>query len=60
MRYIGNKTRLLDEIDEFIKENNIKGKVFCDIFAGTGSVGDFFKDRYQIISNDFLTYTCFI
>jgi|AntRauTorckE6833_2_1112554.scaffolds.fasta_scaffold02303_6 adenine-specific DNA-methyltransferase len=57
MRYIGNKTRMLDKIDSFMNENNINGKIFCDIFSGTGSVGDFFKDRYQIISNDFLTYS---
>jgi adenine-specific DNA-methyltransferase len=57
MRYIGNKTKLIDEINDFIIENNIQGKVFCDIFAGTGAVSDFFKDRFQIISNDFLSYS---
>lgn len=54
MRYLGNKTRLLKEISKFIEKQDIKGKVFCDIFAGTGSVGDFFKNKYDIISNDFL------
>ena len=27
------------------------------MFAGTGCVGDFFKDKYKIISNDFLYYS---
>lgn len=54
MRYIGNKTRLLNHINDFIIENNIEAKTFCDIFSGTGSVGDFFKSKYTIIANDFL------
>ena len=56
MRYIGNKTRLLDKIEKLIKDENIVGETFCDLFSGTGSVGDFFKDKYSIIANDFLTY----
>lgn len=57
MRFIGNKTRLLDEIDSFLKDNNISGKVFCDIFSGSSSVGDYFKSNYKIISNDFLKFS---
>jgi len=57
MRFIGNKTRLLQEIDQFLKENSISGNVFCDIFAGSSSVGDYFKSRYKIISNDFLKFS---
>lgn len=57
MRYLGNKTRLLNQINEVIEKNNIKGNVFADLFAGTGCVGDFFKDRYEIVSNDFLYYS---
>lgn len=55
MRYIGNKTKLLDEISSFIKEN-IKEeiKIFCDLFSGTGSVSAEYKDKYYIIANDFL------
>ena len=55
MRYIGNKTRLIDTIADFIVGNKIKGKIFCDIFSGTGSVGDFFKSNYKVIANDFLS-----
>ena len=57
MRYIGNKTRLLEQIELFILENKITGKVLCDLFAGTGAVSDYFKDRYLIIANDFLYYS---
>lgn len=57
MRYLGSKIKLLSSIEKVIKENNIKGETFADLFGGTGCVGDFFKDRYQIISNDFLFYS---
>lgn len=56
MNYIGSKYSILSYIDEVIedfvkpKNNNI---VFCDIFAGTGVVSKYFKEKgYNIISND--------
>ena len=49
--------KLLSSIEEVIAENGIEGETFADLFAGTGCVGDFFKDRYRIISNDFLYYS---
>ena len=54
MRYLGNKTRMLEKIDDFIKRNKIDGTIFCDLFSGSASVCDYFKDRYQIIANDIL------
>ena len=54
MRYLGNKQRMLEKIDEFIEENGIDGKVFCDLFSGSASVCDHFKDKYRIIANDLL------
>ncbi len=54
MRYIGNKTKLLDFIEYGIDHFKIEGKIFADIFSGTCAVGDNFKDRYEIIANDFL------
>lgn len=48
--------KLLSSIEEVIEANNITGETFADIFAGTGCVGDYFKDRYKIVSNDFLYY----
>ena len=56
MRYLGSKKKLLDSIEKVIDENNIIGNTFADIFAGTGCVGDHFKGKYKIISNDFLYY----
>ncbi|WP_462421306.1 DNA adenine methylase [Salinicoccus sp. Marseille-QA3877] len=59
MRYLGNKTKLLKLIENVIDEHNIKGETFADLFSGTGVVGDYFKDKYKIISNDSLYY-CYI
>lgn len=59
MKYIGNKTRLLDFIDESLSDFGVpKSGIFIDIFSGTASVGRHFKERgYKIISNDFMTYS---
>lgn len=57
MRYLGNKTKLLPEIESLIEKYQIKGETFADLFAGTSCVGDYFKGRYKIISNDFLYYS---
>ena len=59
MRYIGNKAKLLDKLDKLIVRKNInkKGLIFCDLFAGTCTVGDFFKDRFEIIANDTLYFS---
>lgn len=54
MRFLGNKTRMLENINSVIEQNNITGKTFCDLFSGSGSVGDYYKEKYNIISNDFL------
>lgn len=56
MRYIGNKTKLLNEIKDLLIKKDLfhPGYTFCDIFSGTGSVGDFFKDTFRIIANDSL------
>lgn len=59
MKYIGNKTRLLDFIDEVILKEKLPTKgTFIDIFTGTTSVAEHFKKKnYRIISNDFMTYS---
>lgn len=58
MRFIGNKTNLLEKIKEVIDENCADGsQIFCDIFAGTGSVSRYFKQYYRIISNDLLYFS---
>lgn len=60
MRYLGNKEKLLPFIEKVIEKYNIKGETFADLFSGTCSVGDYFKDRYNIIANDFLYYSYII
>lgn len=58
MRFIGNKTNLLNDIQKVIKENcDGSEKVFCDLFSGTSSVARFFKNEYKIISNDMLYFS---
>ncbi len=57
MRYLGSKVKLLNTIEEIIKKYDIQGSTFGDLFAGTSCVGDYFKDRYKIQSNDFLYYS---
>lgn len=54
MRFLGNKTRMLRNIRSVMDENHITGGTFCDLFAGSGSVGDFFKSKFKIIANDSL------
>ena len=59
MKYIGNKTRLLNFIDTSMQKSGVPvGGIFVDIFGGTGSVGKYFKNKgYQIISNDMMLYS---
>ena len=59
MRYIGNKTKILDEIDALIDKKglNKKGLTFFDAFTGTASVAHHYKDRYNLIANDNLYFS---
>jgi len=58
MRFIGSKANLLKNIQIVIDDNiTDNSEVFCDIFAGTNSVGYYFKPRYKIISNDLLYFS---
>ncbi len=59
MRYIGNKTKILDEIDSLLTAKSLKksGMVFLDAFCGTASVCHKYKDLYHIIANDYLYYS---
>ena len=54
-RYLGNKYKLLGFIEDIISEKCGLIDSFCDIFAGTGVVGEKFNNpEIKIISNDFL------
>lgn len=57
MRFIGCKNNLIDNIAELVSNECKDSKIFCDIFAGTGIVGSYFKDKYKIISNDLLYFS---
>ena len=60
-RYLGNKYKLLGFIEDIISEKCGSINSLCDIFAGTGVVGERFNNReIKIISNDFLSanYAC--
>jgi len=58
MRFIGCKENLLDFIETFVKQKDIRGNIFCDLFAGTGSVAKHFKKLgYKIISSDLLFFS---
>jgi len=59
MNYIGSKLSLLEFLEDSI--NKVVDKncdTFCDLFAGTGIVGSYFKKKgYKIISNDIQYYS---
>ena len=57
MRFIGNKTQLLDNIKEVIDRHVADAQSFCDIFSGTASVARFFKQWYEVYSNDLLFFS---
>lgn len=63
MNYIGSKLKLSSFIQDTVEGvvgNNLKDKIFCDIFAGTSIVGRAFKSRVKkVISND-LEYFSYI
>lgn len=60
MKYIGNKTRILDFIESCMKKSNIdyKNKKVADLFSGTGSVsGMFLRNGCDTYSCDNMTYS---
>jgi adenine-specific DNA-methyltransferase len=57
MRFIGCKTLLLDNIKAVIDEKAPDAKTLCDVFAGTSTVGRFFKQWYEVYSNDILYFS---
>lgn len=58
MRFIGSKKNLLNEISDILQPHlDGNEKSFVDLFAGSNVVGDYFADRYQIISNDIMYFS---
>ena len=55
MRLIGNKTKLLGEIEGLLLDQGIEGGTLIDIFSGSCSVAKHFKRRgYRVVANDLL------
>ena len=59
MRYIGNKSKVLNEIDNLIDKKglNKKGLTFFDAFTGTATVAHHYKNRYHLLANDNLYFS---
>ena len=59
MRYIGNKSKILNEIDNLINKKglNKKGLTFFDAFTGTATVAQHYKNRYHLLANDNLYFS---
>ncbi|HBP17052.1 MAG TPA: hypothetical protein DEA08_04550 [Planctomycetes bacterium] len=55
MRLIGNKTKLLPEIEGFLAGRGVTGGTLLDVFGGTGSVARHFRRRgFRVRGNDLL------
>jgi len=63
MNYIGSKIRLLPFLEESISsfiQGDISEKVFCDLFAGTGAVGRYFKSKVKVVIANDLEYYSYV
>lgn len=55
MRYIGNKENIIVRIHDLLIEEGVRGDRFFDLFAGTASVGRFYKQAgYEVGSCDIM------
>lgn len=57
LNYPGSKRNLLNFIDEYTTNHIPKEKAFFDIFAGSGAVSYFYKDRFKVYANDSEKYS---
>lgn len=54
-RYLGNKFKLVQNIEKLIHNKKINFKIFLDLFSGTGVVANHFNHKNnKIITNDIL------
>ena len=60
VRYLGNKTKLLPFIDDFMSRYGIKGESFVDLFSGTAAVADHMKGRFTVLANDYMKFSFLI
>ncbi len=55
MRYLGNKTRLLDSITDAARRIGFEGGTVCDLFAGSGVVSRHFRSLgHRVLSADLM------
>ncbi|WP_461213053.1 Dam family site-specific DNA-(adenine-N6)-methyltransferase [Lacticaseibacillus sp. GG6-2] len=58
MRFIGSKTNLLPQIAALLaKHVDGSERSFVDLFGGSNAVGQYFKQQYQVISNDIMYFS---
>ena len=58
MRYIGNKENVVPRIDEILPRKHVVGENLFDFFAGTTSVGKYYKRLgYRVESSDFMYFS---
>ena len=58
MRFIGSKKNLLQNIDDVLKKYlDGSEKTLVDLFGGSNVVGEYFSNRYKIISNDIMYFS---
>lgn len=57
MRFIGSKISLLENIKQVIDEQAPTASSFCDIFSGAARVARYFKEWYEVYSNDLLYFS---
>lgn len=59
MRYIGSKSKLITQIEEFIEDcipNYTSCSTFLDLFSGTGIVSRHLKTKFEVTTNDILYF----
>lgn len=59
-KYMGSKRELLPEIKQVISSMINPNDGILDIFSGTGNVGNYLKNDYNIYTNDIQEYTSVI
>lgn len=57
IRYMGNKSKLLDFIIPEIEKITNKNGTICDLMSGTNAIGYALKRNYKIITNDVQKYS---
>lgn len=58
MRFIGNKENIIEKIDSLLISKNVFGSIIFDTFAGTSSVGRYYKKKgYTVLSSDLLYFS---